>query len=125
MIEVGDWSLEGTGGLTSRVEDGITQFMGEDRYVHVAVVTDDEDRSPEEFLRELTSDAPDGVTEQLPDGVRLLFRTSDDEIGEMPHQLYGYVVRRGSALLVACFYSTPELGEWAEHVVRSARSHVS
>ncbi len=27
--------------------------------------------------------------------------------------------------LVACFYSTPELGEWAEHVVRSARSHVS
>lgn len=120
-----EWSIERTAGLAGRIVDGTKQFAGPGRTVYLDLLDDELDRIPEEFLGDLIADAPEVPAEQTlttqdGDEVRHVFWQRAVVDGHEQHELYGYVVRPGTALAVSCFYDDPADHAWAMHVFRSA-----
>jgi hypothetical protein len=121
-----EWRLERSAGLAARVTDGTMRFAGPGRSVYVDQLVDELVRTPEEFLGDLIADAPaappdQSVTHTDGDEVRhASWQTVVVEDGREQHELYGFVVRPGTALAVSCFHDDPADHAWAMHVFRSA-----
>lgn len=120
-----EWRLERTAGLAARVTDGVLQFAGPGRTVHVEQLVDEAVRAPEEFLGDLIASAPAVPADQVStvsvgDGVRYVFWQVAVVDGREQYELYGFVVRAGAALAVSCFHDDPDDHTWALHVFTSA-----
>jgi hypothetical protein len=121
-----EWLLERTAGLDSRVVDGTMRFAGPGRTVYADQLVDEQVRTPEEFLGDLIAEAPAAppehtVTTGHGDEVRHVFWQTAVVDGHEQHELYGFVVRPGSALAVNCVHDDPADHRWAQHVVNSTR----
>lgn len=121
------WSIERTPGLQGRVHDGSHRFIGPGRTVIIDSLThSDPGVDPDTLLAGLLSGAPAVPAEQLITGreagcVRHALWTSATRRGREQHELYGYVVVRGTVLAVVCISDDPADLAWAKHVWRSIR----
>jgi hypothetical protein len=119
-----EWSVERSPDLASRVTDGTLQFAGPGRTVYVDQLVDEACRAPEEFLGDLIAAAPAVPAEHTTttvhgDEVRHTLWQEAVVDDRTQHEVYGHIVRPGTALAVSCFHDDPTDHEWALRVINS------
>ncbi|MET9631661.1 DUF2199 domain-containing protein [Lentzea sp. NPDC006480] len=122
------WSVERGEGMVAGLNGGSWCFGAAGRSVFVDVLTDQQRRSPAEFLHELLEGAP-----EVPEEQTLITPTADDIThafwldtvvdGRSQRDFYAHVVREGTALSLGAFFADPEDRNWALHMLRSVRHH--
>jgi hypothetical protein len=122
------WSVERGAGMVAGLNGGTWRFGGPGRSVFVDVLTDQQRRSPAEFLHGLLKVAPDVPPEQTlttptADGITHAF-WADTVVDSRPQRdFYAHVVRQGTALSIGAFFTDPDDQKWALHVLRSVSHH--
>jgi hypothetical protein len=122
-----DWSVERGAGFTSGVHDGSLRFVAPGRTVIVDALNTPSADAVDDVLASLLDRAPTGedqLTERAGDELRHAFWTVAVVDGRAQHELYGTVLRPGTAIQVTCVHDDPDDHEWAMQTWRSVRYHV-
>jgi hypothetical protein len=120
------WSVELSAGFASRVLDGSLQFAAPGRTMITDVHGTPARWAPEKVHTMVTKGAltqAGQLREDDGEELRRAFWAQSTLEGRQQHELYGFVIRRGSFVRVTCMYDDPEHLAWAVEVWRSVRFH--